>query len=167
MAISKYLKLGSVFLLLTSCSEYFNQDYSFQGIYLKEWNSSVCPKKIVYEKYERKTNFTKIINSYSDFEIRDCESQVLKYNQRLFTPITLYKGQINYDIRLIIDDSLEFKITNIHTIRDTTKYVFTLGKKYYINNTICSMIINGHHSDNKDAKNNIVILTKLGNVIKN
>jgi hypothetical protein len=88
-----------------------------------------------------------------------------KYNQRLFTPDSLYKGKINYDIRIVIDDSLEYNITDVKTRKDTTKYVFTLGRKYYIDNIIYSMIINGHQYNN-ESMNNITIITKLGKIIK-
>lgn len=162
----KYISLGCISLLMFSCNEYFNKNYSFQSIYLKDWNSSICPNKIVYERYEKNTNFKKMIDSFSDFEIRDCESEMQKYNQRLFTPNTLFEGQINYDIRIVIDDSLEFKITDVRNVRDTTKYVFTLGKKYYIDNAIYSMRVNGYLSNNIKSKRNIELKTKLGKLIK-
>lgn len=165
MITLRYFSLILIFQLLISCNEYIDIDYSLQGIYLKEWNSSICPKKIVYEKYEKNTNFQKILDSHSNFEIRDCENEMQKYNQRLFIPDSLYKGKINYDIRIVIDDSLEYNITDVKTRKDTTKYVFTLGRKYYIDNIIYSMIINGHQYNN-ESMNNITIITKLGKIIK-
>lgn len=177
MDISKYISLLSFIFLFTSCNEYFNDDYSFQGIHLKDWNSSSCPKKITFEKYVKNSNFKNLIDTNSDFDINsNCLPKYDKYNKKVKTstyneqlilsPYVLYKGEINYDIRLVIDDSLEYKITDIQSHRDTTLYVFTLGRKYYIDNRIHSMIINGYKSDNKDAKNNIRIPTKIGMIIK-
>ncbi|MFD2940663.1 hypothetical protein [Flavobacterium notoginsengisoli] len=163
----KCFSLMLISLLLISCNEYIDRDYSLQGIYLKEWNSSICPKKVVYEEYIKNTNFKKIIYTHSSFEIRDCEIEMHKYNQRLFTPKILTNKTINYDIRIVIDDSLEYKITDIKSRRDTTKYVFALGRKCYIDNTIYSMLVNDHQYDNKKSINNIVLITKSGRIIKN
>ncbi|KQB37107.1 hypothetical protein [Flavobacterium aquidurense] len=162
----RFISVISLFYLFTSCNEYYKNDYSFDGIYLREWNSSICPKKIVLEKYVKKSNFKKLIQKDSSFNIEGCDRTNSKFNQRIFTPFNLYSGQINYDIKLIIDDSLEYEITDIKSKLDTTHFTFALGKKYYIDNRIYSMIINGHKLHNKDAKNNIRVPTKIAKFIK-
>ncbi|MCV9930831.1 hypothetical protein OIU80_00920 [Flavobacterium sp. LS1R47] len=162
----KCFSLVCIILLFTSCDEYYKEDYSFDGIYLREWDSSICPKKIVFEKYAKNSNLKNLIQKDSNFNIEGCNRSKSKFNQRIFTPSTLYSGQINYDIKLIIDDSLQYEITNIKSKLDTTSFTFTLGRKYYIDNRIYSMMVNGHKLDNKDAKNNIWIPTKIGKIIK-
>jgi hypothetical protein len=101
-----------------------------------------------------------MIDSSSDFDLNsNCLAKYNKHNERVKTstyneqlilsPFINYKGKINYDIRLIIDDSIEYKITDIESKRDTTHRTFTLGRKYYIDNKICKMNVNGHklHND--------------------
>jgi hypothetical protein len=107
MGTLRFISVISFFYLFTSCNEYYKNDYSFDGIYLREWNSSVCPKKIVLEKYIKESNFKKLIQKDSSFNIEGCDGTKSKFNQKIFTPFNLYSGQINYDIKLIIDDSLE------------------------------------------------------------
>ncbi|WP_316633027.1 hypothetical protein [uncultured Flavobacterium sp.] len=171
----KCFSLICLCFLVTSCNEYFNEDYSFQGIYLKKWKSSICPKKVILEKYVKKSNFKELIDSSSDFDINsnclpkyDKNNRQVKtstYNEQLYiSPYIIYKGKINYDIRLIIDDSLEYKITNIESKRDTTLYVFTLGRKYYIDNSIYKMTVNGNKLKNESAT--LEIPTEFGRIIK-
>jgi hypothetical protein len=162
----RFISVISFFYLFTSCNEYYKNDYSFDGIYLREWKSSICPKKIVFEKYVKNSNLEKLIQKDSSFNIEGCDRINSKFNQRIFTTSVLYSGQINYDIRLNIDDSLEYEITDIKSKLDTTHFTFTLGRKYYIDNRIYSMIINGHKLNNKDAKNNMRIPTKIAKFIK-
>ncbi|WDF57746.1 hypothetical protein PQ462_13565 [Flavobacterium sp. KACC 22758] len=146
MITLRYFSLILIFHLLISCNEYIDNDYSFQGIYLKEWNSSICPKKIVYEEYEKNTNFQKILDSHSNFEIRDCENEMQKYNQRLFTPDSLYKGKINYDISIQLKSKPTFHhlyvvydVNNKVSLERLKKYLYAgqseqgkLLKKFYL-----------------------------------
>ncbi|OXG09018.1 hypothetical protein BC749_103175 [Flavobacterium araucananum] len=167
MDILKFTSICFFVFILTSCHEnkYKKSDKSFQGIYLREWNSLICPKKIVFEKYIKNSNFKKMIESDSNFDIKGCERTESKFNQRILKPNVSYTGQINYDIKLIIDDSLVYKITDIKDGIDTV-----LGhsgpRKWIIMNNIKSLVINGHKLDNKKAALNIDIPTKLGKVIK-
>ncbi|KQB37109.1 hypothetical protein RC62_2275 [Flavobacterium aquidurense] len=120
---------------------------------------------MLFEKYVKNSNFKKLIERNSDFEIKGCEKTESQFNQRIFSPVVSYTGQINYDIRLIIDDSLEFKITNIQNKLDTIPER-TGPKKWVIMNCINSLIVNNYELDNKKTPLNIKIPTKLGKVIK-
>ncbi|MCV9931951.1 hypothetical protein OIU80_06620 [Flavobacterium sp. LS1R47] len=166
MGILKYI---SFFLLVffSSCinTEYKKIDDSFSDIHIKEWNSSICPKKVVFERYVKKTNFKKLIDRNTNFEIGGCEKTESKFNQRVFTPIIPYEGHINYDIKLIIDDSLEFKITNIQDKLDTISGKSGPGKWLVMNN-IKSLIINSHKLDNTKTPLSFNIPTKIGKIIK-
>lgn len=167
MATLRFSSLLFFVFFTTSCyiDKYAKYNESFFSIYLKEWNSPICPKKIVFEKYVKNSNFKKLIESSSDFDIDGCEKVETGYNQRIFSPVVSYTGQINYDIRLIIDDSLEFKITNIQNKLDTISER-TGPKKWVIMNCINSLIVNNYELDNKKTPLNIKIPTKLGKVIR-
>lgn len=156
-----------MFIILLNCKrvEYTKVDKSFYDIYLREWNSSICPKKIVFARYVKNSNFKNLINQYSDFEVKDCDSIHLKFNQRILRPNVVLVGSINYDIRLIIDDSIYYNITNIVNEIDT---VFSGGRPgdFTIMNNIKSLVVNGYKLNNKNAPLSIEIPTKLGKVIK-
>lgn len=143
---------------------YKKSDESFQVICLKNWNSIICPKKVIFERYEKETFFKKLIDKNSNFEIGDCAPIYKELEQRTISPAIPYVGKINYDIKLIIDDSLEYKITAIQNKVDT---VFAGGKgNFIIMNNIKSLVINGHKIDNKNTQLNIEIPTQLGKIIK-
>lgn len=154
-----------IFFILLSCKrpEYIHEDKSFYDIYLRKWNSSICPKKIVFEKYLKNTNFKKIIQSDSDFEIRGCDISEFEFNQRIFMPNSIYKGKIDYDIKIIVDDSIEYKVTDISNKIDT---IHAGGHKFVIMNNIKSLVINGKKMENKNAPLNLEIQTNLGKIIK-
>jgi hypothetical protein len=82
------------------------------------------------------------------------------------SPNKAFLGSINFDIRLIIDDSLEYKITMIDNKIDT---VFSGGRPgdFIIMNNIKSLVVNGHKLDNKNAPLNIEIPANIGLVIIN
>lgn len=166
MDILKCISLLSISILLISCKKntYKKSNESFQVICLKNWESDICPKKVVLERYNKKTYFKELIDKNSDFEIEDCEPLYASLKQRTINPNVPYLGKINYDIRLIIDDSLEYKITEIQNKVDT---VFAGGKgNFVIMNNIKSFVVNGHKLDNKNAPLSIEIPTKLGKTIK-
>ncbi|OXG09017.1 hypothetical protein BC749_103176 [Flavobacterium araucananum] len=177
MGTLRYISLIGIICFFTSCygDEYKKYEDSFFSINLREWNSVVCPKKIVYEKYEKNSNFKKLINSNSDFDTNiNCLPKYDKLNKKIptspyndqmtLTPYISYIGQINYDIKLTINDSLEYKITDIQDEIDT---IADRGrKKWIIMNNIKSFVVNGHQLDNKNAPLSIEIPTKLGKVIK-
>jgi hypothetical protein len=167
MGISRFSSLLVFIFLTTGCyiDKYTEYKESFFSIYLKEWNSTICPKKIAFEKYVKNSNFKELIESNSDFEIKGCEKTESEFNQRIFTPNTFYIGEINYDIKLIIDDSLEFKITNIQNKLDTVAEKAG-PKKWIIMNNINSLIVNGYELDNTKTPLNIWIPTKLGKIIR-
>ncbi|MXO05631.1 hypothetical protein [Flavobacterium sp. HBTb2-11-1] len=166
MDTSKYFSILLIFVFF-NCKrvEYIKEDKSFYDIYLRGWKSSVCPKKIVFEKYVKNSNFKNFIGSYSDFEIGDCDSINKELNQRIISPNKAFLGSINYDIRLIINDSLEYKITMIDNKVDT---VFSGGRQgdFIIMNNIKSFEINGNKLDNKNAPLSIEIPTNLGLILK-
>lgn len=166
MGTLKYISLSICFLLL-NCKriEYTKQDNSFYAIYFKNWNSTACPKKIIFERYLINTNFNSLIDRNSDFEIKGCDEAAVKFNQRIVTPNVSYKGRINCDIKLIIDDSLEYKITEISNKIDT---LFSGGRPgdFIIMNNIKTLVINGHKVDNTKAPLNIAIPTEIGKIIK-
>lgn len=178
MGILKYFSLLGFIFLCASCykDQYTKYEDSFFSIYLREWKSTVCPKKIIYEKYVRNTNFKKLLNSNSGFDINsNCHPKYDKLNrivsrstyndQMILTPYTPYIGKINYDIRLVIDDSIEFKITYIQNKTDTISE--KMGpRRWAIMNNISSLVINGYKLDNTKAPFNIDIPTKLGRIIK-
>ncbi|MGN7808710.1 hypothetical protein [Flavobacterium sp. 22076] len=163
------LKFISVLLLLFffSCKRitYTKKEDSFYGIHLKEWNSSICPKKVIYERYQKKSNFLKKIKTDSNFEVRDCDSLYKPSNQRVFIPSVKFTGQIDYDIRLVIDDRIEYKITSIDNKIDTVFYGGHPGDLTIMNN-IRSLVVNGYKLDNSNTPLNIFIPTNLGKVIK-
>ncbi|MBE8724251.1 hypothetical protein [Flavobacterium hungaricum] len=165
MGILKYISLFSFFIFL-GCKNitYTSINDSFYGIYLKDWNSSLCPKKAVYQRYVKGSNFKEMIISNSDFDIGDCEDIYKSTNQRIFTPKKSYNGIIDYDIRFIINDSLEYKITSIDNNIDT---IFSGGRPgdFIIMNNIKSFIVNGHKVDNSETPLNIFIPTKFGKVL--
>lgn len=166
MDTSKFISLLSLFLFLC-CKNvtYTKKDDSFYAIHLIEWNSSVCPKKIVYEQYVKNSNFKKINKSYSKFNVSNCEDIYKSNNQRVLKPILPFKGQIDYDIKLIIDDSIEYKITFIENKIDTIFYGGRPGD-FTIMNNITSFTVNGHKVDNSRTPLNIFIPSKTGKIIK-
>ncbi|OMQ13185.1 hypothetical protein [[Flexibacter] sp. ATCC 35103] len=140
-------------------------DESFHSIYMRDWKTSVCPKKVVLEKYMKNTDFKKLLSSDSDFDIRNCDSIYASLNQRIISPNVTYIGQINYDIKLVIDDSLVYRITDIKDGIDTVSGRSGPGK-WIIMNNIKSLVINGHKLDNSKTPLSFNIPTKLGKVIK-
>jgi hypothetical protein len=166
MDILKYTKLLFLSFFFISCHKttYKNSNESFYQIYFRNWNSSVCPKKMIFEIYKKDSNFEKLIKSDSDFEISGCDKSESKFNQRIFTPNVARIGEINYDIKLIVDDSIEYKITEIQSKIDT---VYARGHAFVIMNNIKSLVVNGYKLDNKNAPLSIGIPTNTGLVIKN
>lgn len=174
MGTLKYFSLISLSFLLLSCKRisYEKSDESFCFIVLDKWNSSVCPKKVVFERYIKNSNFKNKISSDSDFVI-NCGDEL--HNQRIIFPSKKqFVGKINYDIRLIIDDSLEYKIIDIQNKIDT---VFLGGRPgdLTIMNSVKSLIINNHRLDNSNnisgvfnvpIKASVFIPTKWGKSIK-
>jgi hypothetical protein len=165
MDILKYTKLLILTFFFISCHKttYKKSNESFYQIYFRNWNSSVCPKKMIFEIYKKNSKFEKLIKRDSDFEISGCDSSESRFNQRIFTPNVAYIGEMNYDIKLIVDDSIEYKITQIESKIDT---VYARGHAFVIMNNIKSLDINGHKLDNKNAPLSIEIPTKIGLVIK-
>ncbi|KQB37110.1 MULTISPECIES: hypothetical protein [Flavobacterium] len=173
----KCISLIGFICLFTSCysDEYTKYEDSFFSIYLRGWNSIICPQKVVYKKYVKNSNFKKLIDSTSGFDINiNCLPKYDKFNkiiptspyndQMVLTPYLPINGQLNYDIKLIIDDSLEYKITDIQDKIDT---ISDIGrKKWVIMNNIKSLVVNGQKLDNTKAPLNVDIPTKLGKVIK-
>ncbi|TDW51756.1 hypothetical protein EV144_101433 [Flavobacterium sp. 270] len=168
----KYISL-IVLLIFINCKRitYTKDNSSFDNIILRDWNSSICPKKIIYERYVKNSNFKKLIKTDSIFDTRDCEEGYKTFNQRVLIPYILgteqrfITGKIDYDVRLVLDDSLEFKITFINNKIDT---VFSGGRPgdLIIMNNIKSLIVNGYKLDNTKSPLNIDIPTKLGKIIK-
>lgn len=78
-------------------------------------------------------------------------------------PNTIHKGKINYDTKIIIDDSIEYKITEIFDKIDT---LHVGGNKFVIMNNIKSLVINGKKMDNENAPLNLEIPTNIGKIIK-
>jgi hypothetical protein len=89
-----------LFVLFTCCyrDEYTKHEDSFFSIYLREWNSPICPKKIVFEEYLKNSNFKNLVKSNSDFDIDGCEKTKSQFNQRILRPNGSIIGQVNYDI---------------------------------------------------------------------
>ncbi|MGN7808709.1 hypothetical protein [Flavobacterium sp. 22076] len=154
-------------LILSSCvkTEYTKIDNSFTDIHLKEWNSSTCPRKIIFERYKKNTSFTTLIDSNKKFDIKGCDSIYYKFNQRVFTSKLNYVGSINYDIKIIIDDSLEYRITDIQDKLDTISGSSGPGK-WIIMNNIKSLVINGKKLDNTKKPLSFNVPTNLGKIIK-
>lgn len=125
----------------------------------------LCPRKIIFERYTKNSNFKNLIDINYDFDIEDCDSIYIKSNQRILRPNFPVKGQIDYDIRLIVDDSLEYEIIDINGKIDTV----TSGGRphdFVIMNNIKSLVVNGQKLDDTKAPLNIDIPTKLGKFIK-
>ncbi|MFD2940661.1 hypothetical protein [Flavobacterium notoginsengisoli] len=162
----KHIKIF-ILLMLSSCVkiEYKKIDNSFNDIHLKEWNSLTCPKKIILERYKKNTSFKTLIDSNKDFDINGCDSIYYKFNQRVFAPKFSYTGPINYDMKIIIDDSLEYKITDIKDKLDTISGNSGPGK-WIIMNNIKSLVVNGKKLDNTKKPLSFSIPTNLGKIIK-
>ncbi|OMQ13184.1 hypothetical protein [[Flexibacter] sp. ATCC 35103] len=171
----KFISAIVISFFLINCRQitYEKSDESFYYIVLEKWNSSKCPKKIVYERYVKNSNFKNKIKSDSDFTI-NCDDESANNNQRIIFPNKNYIGKVDYDIRLIIDDSIEYKITEIQSKIDT---VFLGGRPgdYTIMNSIKSLNINEHQLDNSIVKQSVIhiprkvsiyIPTKIGKIIK-
>lgn len=143
----RHIKLISLCFLLCNCRriEYIKSDETFHFIMFYQWNSSKCPKRVTYERFIKNSKFTNKIISDTDFNI-NCNEKP-PYNHRIIFPNKPYSGPINYDINLIVDDSIEFKITSIENRIDT---VFLGGRPgdLVIMNSIKSLIVNGHKLDN-------------------
>lgn len=175
MDILKYIKLIFLCILLSNCRriEYIKSDETFCFIMFYRWNSSKCPKKVTYQRYLKNSDFKNKIMSDSDFTINCSDNP--PYNNRMIFPNKPYSGQINYDIRLIVEDSIEFNITSVENKIDT---VFLGGRPgdLVIMNSIKSLIVNGQKLDNsKDLPgidsglpNEAIIFipTNLGKIIK-
>ncbi|MDA6070063.1 hypothetical protein NJT12_10580 [Flavobacterium sp. AC] len=161
MGTLKYFSYLSFILLFISCNEYNDERHSFNTILLQQWNFSNCPKKIIFEKYLKNSNFKNIIEKDSSFNII-CDSI---NKQIIISPYEPYIDKINYDIKLIIDDDIEYEIKDIKSKLDTSFYSFSVGRKYYINYSIYSMTVNGNKSiQNNDV--NIVISANDGTIKK-
>jgi hypothetical protein len=76
-----------------------------------------------------------------------------------------FVGPINYNIRLIIDDSIQYRITDVVNKIDT---VFSGDRPgdFIIMNNIKSLVVNGHKLDNENVPLSIEIPTKIGKIIK-
>lgn len=71
------------------------------------------------------------------------------------TPNFDNEGVVTSDIKLIVNDSIEFQISDVVTVKDTIVRTFTLSKRYYVSNMIKSFKLNGEYVDNDDYQINI------------
>lgn len=128
-----------------SCDKYYNSQESFDRILLKK-NTDIYIKKVELFKYKKNTSFNILESRGLEFEIfNDTINNELYLNPKFDN-----QGVINSDLLLLINDSLEIRISDIKTIRDTVVKSFTLSKRFYIENKIYSFKLNHQTIINDD-----------------
>lgn len=147
----KRLLLVTVTLVMISCTSYKATNTAFESIVISGTGKPFVIKKAEMLKYKKGTNYKTLEFKSSDFEI--VQSKINK--ETYLTPMFDNEGAVTSDIKLIVNDSVEFKISDIVTVRDTMVRTFTLSKRYYISNIIKSFKLNSEHVDNDDYRINI------------
>lgn len=147
----KRLLLLTVILIMISCTSYEATDTAFESIVISGTGKPFVINKAEMLKYKKGTNYKTLEFKSSDFEI--VQSEINK--ETYLTPNFDNEGVVTSDIKLIVNDSVEFKLSDIVIVRDTMVRTFTLSKRYYISNMIKSFRLNGEHVNNDDYQINI------------
>jgi hypothetical protein len=148
MAISKCIRYWFILttVLFSSCDSYETSNRAFEEIILKNNSQQITIKKAELLKYKKGTNFKIVESKSSDFDITKSTVNDDVYLTAKFDN----DGKISSDLVLFINDTMEFKISEINTVRDTLKRSFTMSRQYYISNKIKSFKVNGKNVDNDD-----------------
>lgn len=123
MNILKYTKYFVGFLFLfSSCNEYIEDKEIYSHFSIKNWTTKGNVTAKLY-RYEKGTNFKKIISIDSLFEITyDTKNHYLAVSPEFVNEKPIYD-----DMVLLINDSIEYKFTDVYFIKDTLKLANPLG----------------------------------------
>ncbi|KQO22827.1 hypothetical protein ASF10_10730 [Flavobacterium sp. Leaf82] len=146
MAILTFLKYSSILLMITSCNKYEEDTKIYDFIAIKNWETKIADNekglininiksKLFY--YEKNTNFKKLTKIDSIFEVtRELDSGTEKNPTKSYSLIITPKFEndksINDDMILLLNDSIEYRFTNVCFIKDTVKRPTFIGYKFTI-----------------------------------
>ncbi|MCV9931950.1 hypothetical protein OIU80_06615 [Flavobacterium sp. LS1R47] len=141
MAISNFIKYCSIFLLLSSCNTYEEDEQIYDFICIKNWETNIkanakgilssnVKAKLYY--YDKNTSFKKIITADSLFEVtkeidNGTERSPIPSYALIITPKFVNNKPINDDMILLLNDTIEYKFTNVYFIKDSLKLSNPLG----------------------------------------
>ncbi|WP_346881324.1 hypothetical protein [uncultured Algibacter sp.] len=151
-------------VILVSCKRdrYYISNEPFDNISIRNWKSNAEPVKIVLEEFEANSNFNQRINVNSNFKIN---LDTLRNRLRL-TPVSKKEGKIETDLKLTINDTLVFEISNIKTSSDTIKRTFNLGRTFHVYNALDTINVNGNLVYGKNT-GHIKLYMEMAKVQKN
>jgi len=154
------LRLYILFILVvfSSCNDFEKSDAAFEDIILTNDKENVTVIKASMVKYKKGSDFGVSESGKLDFTIiKDTIN-----NEIYLTPNFDNKGVLTSDARILINDSLEYKISDVVTVKDTMTKSFSGSKKQLVSNKIKSFKSNGRQIVNdglsiklkiSDAKN--------------
>lgn len=123
MAISNYVKhCLFILFLFSSCNEYVEDKQIYDLISIENWKQKDNVRVVLYQ-YEKNTNFKKLIAIDSLFEV---SIDTLHHNLRII-PEFKNDEPITNDMRLVLNDNLEYRFTNVYFIKDSLKLANPLG----------------------------------------
>jgi len=151
MAILKRINARhfTIFLVVffISCNDSNVSDFAFEDIIIKNDVPDVLVAKAEMVKYKQGSGFTASESDKLKFTIiKDTIN-----NETYLTPKFDNKGILTSDIVILINDSLQFKITDIITVKDTTTKAFSGRKTQDIANKIKSFKSNSIQVENNGA----------------
>lgn len=128
MVTLKYISFFLILIfLIFSCNKYEEDKKIYQLITIDNWKSKENVVARIYH-YKKQTNFLKVISIDSLFEItNDSLGHYL-------TIIPEFENDmpINDDMILLLNDSIEYRFTNVSFIKDTVKRPTFIGYKFTI-----------------------------------
>ncbi len=167
MDISNWHKLllCCFFVTTISCGrdKYIISNDSFSSFFFSDWKISNKPKKIVLESYKANSKFNLKQETIRDFEVFLDSST----NRLIITPKPIKQGKLNVDLKLIIDDSLVYQISDIKSSKDTLIRSFGVSRKLNVFNAINEFNVNGEVYISKgNGSSYIMLSSKTGKIKK-
>lgn len=156
---SKWHKLlVCFFIIILGCDNdrYTYSNESFQNIIISNWESNKKPYKIVLEKYKLNTNFNQKIDEVTNFETIIDTS----LNEIFISPLKKKMGKVDTDLKLTINDTLIYEISNIKSSKDTVFRKFGISRTFHVYNAIDTLNINGKIMIKKNT-GHIYLSTKM------
>ena len=123
-------------ILLVACKEHNNK---FDGFLSFGWAVDSIPKKGVVYVCKKNTNFMEVVDSISVVNIEVIDSSTMN----VFFFVGSYKLPYDKDYRLLIDDSIEFCISNILREERVDSCHWTMGGPFK-HHIISSMKVNNN-----------------------
>lgn len=156
----KFLVLiGVLSVIGCNSEEYIVTDYAFDSFILENWKFSTKPDHIALEKIDKDGKLIK------NEKLITFETTIDTVRNVVFiVPTPNLKGKVNFDMKLILNDSMVFNIKNIKSSRDTLVRRFSMSKKVYVYNSIDTVMVNGRQQ--KGGTADIYLSLDVAKIIK-